>query len=229
MKKNKIFLFFGPPGSGKGSLSSLCVQHFGWKHVSTGDLCRAHIKLGTEIGKHIKAVSEQGRYVSDEIIADMVANWIIDQKEVSQDFILDGYPRTRKQAEMLDKLMQERLQNFQLVLVKLNINSDLLADRIVNRVSCSGADCGQIYSMSASSKARPKIEMVCDKCDGALIKRSDDSLEALKLRLQAYYLHEQEVIDFYIDKGLDIEMLNGDQSIQDVFEDFKIVLQKYDY
>jgi adenylate kinase len=71
--------------------------------------------------------------------------------------------------------------------------------------------------------------MVCDKCGSALVRRSDDSLEALKLRLQAYYQHEQEVIDFYIDKGLNIEMLNGDQSVQHVFEDFKIVLQKYDY
>jgi len=227
--KNKIFLFFGPPGSGKGSLSSMCVEHFGWKHVSTGDLCREHIKLGTAIGKQIKTASEQGKFVSDEIVAGMVADWIIDQKEVSQDFILDGYPRTHKQAEMLDLLMQEKLQNFQLVLVKLNINSDLLADRIVNRVSCSNKDCGQIYSMFAASKSKPKVSMVCDKCGSTLVRRSDDSLEALKLRLQAYYLHEQEVIDFYIDKGLNIEMLNGDQSVQDVFEDFKIVLQKYDY
>ncbi len=229
MKKNKIFLFFGPPGSGKGSLSSMCVQQFGWKHVSTGDLCREHIKLGTEIGKHIKAISEQGKYVSDEIIADMVADWIMHQKEVSQDFILDGYPRTRKQAEMLDKLMQERLQNFQLVLVKLNINSDLLVNRIVHRVSCSNKDCGRIYSTFATSQSKPKVEMVCDACGCALAKRLDDNEQALKLRLQTYYQHEQELINFYIDKGLSIEMLNCNQPLQDVFEDLKIVLQKYDY
>ena len=226
MSKNKIFLFFGPPGSGKGSLSSMCVEHFGWKHVSTGDLCREHIAQGSEIGKQIKFATEHGLFVSDEVVADMLAQWMIAQKELSQDIILDGYPRTKKQADILDALMHKYLPEFELILVKLNIDSELLTDRIVNRVLCSNKECGQIYSTSSISKSRPRVEMKCDKCESLLVKRSDDTLESLKLRLQAYYQHEQDVLDFYIDKGMKIEMLNGNQSVQNVFEDFKKIVRQ---
>ncbi len=226
MSKNKIFLFFGPPGSGKGSLSSMCVEHFGWQHVSTGDLCREQIKLGTDIGKQIKSLTEQGLFVSDELIADMLAQWMMSQKELSQDIILDGYPRTKKQADILSELMRTYLPDFDLTLVKLNMDLELLADRIVHRVLCSNKKCGQIYSTSHISKSRPKVDMKCDKCDSVLVKRSDDTLESLKLRLQEYYKHEQDVLDFYIDKGMKIEMLNGNQSVQNVFEDFKKIVRQ---
>jgi len=226
LSKNKIFLFFGPPGSGKGSLSSMCEEQFGWQHVSTGDLCREHIKAGSDIGKQIKIAIERGLFVSDDIITDMVAQWMLEHKELSQDIILDGYPRTKQQAEALSLLMQAQLPHFELVLVKLNIDSERLADRIVHRVLCSNKDCGQIYSTSITSLSKPKIDMQCDKCDSSLIKRSDDTLESLKLRLQAYYQHEQEVLDFYVDRGMKVEILNGDQSVQDVFADFKKIVRQ---
>jgi len=219
-------LFFGPPGSGKGSLSSLCVEHFGWQHVSTGDLCREQIKLGTDIGKQIKSLTEQGLFVSDELIADMLAQWMMNQKELSQDIIIDGYPRTKKQADILNELMRTRLPDFDLVLVKLNIDAELLADRIVHRVSCSNKKCGQIYSTSQASQSRPGIDMKCDKCNSVLVKRSDDTLESLKARLQEYYKHEQDVLSFYIDKGMTIETLSSEQSVQHVFEDFKKIVRQ---
>ena len=210
----------GPPGSGKGTLSGLCAQQFGWKHLSTGDLCRQHIAQQTALGKQIQQIIASGGLVSDEIIADMVTDWIISQTPMPQGIILDGYPRTKKQAEMLYNLVQEKLQRFELVLVKLNIDAQLLIDRVLNRIVCSNKDCGRVYSLSVQSSAHPKHDMVCDVCGSTLVRRSEDTADTLKQRLNLYYQYEQEIVDFYAQKGLFIGTVNGQQSIQDVFKEF---------
>lgn len=226
--KSKIFLFLGPPGSGKGTLSVLCAQQFGWKHLSTGDLCRQHIQQGTALGKQIQQIITSGGLVSDQIIADMVTDWIISQDPMPQGIILDGYPRTKKQAEMLYELVCQKLQRFEIVLVKLNIDAQLLVDRILNRVVCSNKDCGRVYSLSSQSQAHPKHDMICDVCGSALVRRSEDTADTLKQRLNLYYQYEQEIVDFYVEKGCKISMIQAAGAIQDMFENFKnIALHDY--
>jgi adenylate kinase len=226
--KNKIFLFFGPPGSGKGTLSEICVDQFGWLQLSTGNLCRQHIAQSTSIGKQIQKIIAEGHLVPDEIIAQMVSEWIISQEIKPEGIIFDGYPRTVQQAEMLYSFWKEKLSDFELVLVKINIDAKLLTDRILNRIMCNNKNCGRVYSLLASSENRPKNVMICDVCNSELIRRSDDTYESLKLRLKIYYQHEQEILKVFVDKGFKIHDLEGDQSVQNLLKDFKkIVLQNY--
>jgi len=220
LKSNKIFIFLGPPGSGKGTLSAMCMEQFGWLLLSTGNLCRDHIARNTDLGKEIKKFSDQGLLVPDEIIAQMVADWLLSHKNLPEGIIFDGYPRTLEQAEALYNLLQTKLQNFCVVLVKVNADDQLLENRILGRVVCPKKDCGRTYSTTGALELRPKKTMVCDSCESMLICRTDDTKESLQLRLKIYYQHEQSIIDFYVGKGFDICMLNGAQSKQEVFKDF---------
>lgn len=224
-----IYLFFGPPGSGKGTLTTLCIQEFNWYQLSTGNLCREHIQRGSQIGKKIESLIKQGELVPDEIIADMVKQTLLSMKEMPKNIIFDGYPRTAKQAELLYALLQESLKEFNLSLIKLNIDQELLLERILTRVFCSNKACQRVYSLMAGSAMHPKKDMICDDCNSPLKKRSDDTPETLNHRLDAYYKHEQEIVDFYIDKGVDIGMLNGAQTVQGLFEEFKNLTQQKAY
>lgn len=228
--KGKIFLFLGPPGSGKGTLSELCVNKFGWPQLSTGNLCRQHIADQTDLGNKIKKIIAEGGLVSDDIIADMVVDWIINQNVIPEGIIFDGYPRTKNQAILLYNFLQEKLSQYELVLVKLNIDAQLLLDRVLNRVVCSNKQCGRVYSLSHDSEMQPRKDMTCDSCGHVLIHRSDDTQDSLKKRLALYYQHEQEIIDFYVDKGLKIGILQAAQAMQKLFDDFKkIAFQNYVY
>lgn len=212
----------GPPGSGKGTLSSLCVKEFGWNQVSTGNLCRSHIQRNTDIGQKMKAALDQGQLVSDEIIADMLKEWMLEQKEALQNVIFDGYPRTKKQAELLYTLLQNNLKDSELVLIRFLIDSNVLLERILARVVCSNKDCQQAYSLV---KNPPKIAMQCDLCNASLIRRSDDTAETLKNRLNLYYKHEQDIVDFYKEMGLLINTIDATASVQDVFNDFNKLVE----
>ena len=218
---NKIFIFLGPPGSGKGTLSTICTEQFGWLLLSTGNLCRDHIDRDTDLGKEIKKFSNQGLLVPDEIIAQMVVDWLLSQKKLPEGVIFDGYPRTLEQAKVLYEILQTKLQDFGVLLVKINIDSQLLEDRILGRVVCPKKDCGRTYSTKGAIELQPKKSMICDSCESMLICRADDTKESLQQRLKVYYQHEQDIIDFYVDKGFDICMINSAQPKQQVFKDFK--------
>lgn len=218
---NKIFIFLGPPGSGKGTLSALCMQHFGWELLSTGNLCRDHIARGTELGKEIQKFSHQGLLVPDEIIAELVADWLLSKQQLPSGVIFDGYPRTLDQAKSLYALLQTKLKVFGVCLVKIDIDATLLVDRILNRVICSNKECGRTYSLKSIPDLQTKNVMTCDYCHSRLEQRADDTIESLEQRLKVYYQHEQSIIDFYIDKGFEVCMISSAQPKQQVFEDFK--------
>ncbi|MBI2345254.1 nucleoside monophosphate kinase [Candidatus Dependentiae bacterium] len=218
---NKIFIFLGPPGSGKGTLSALCMQQFGWELLSTGNLCRDHIARGTELGKEIQRFSNQGLLVPDEIITELVADWLLTKQQLSADVIFDGYPRTLEQARSLYLLLQTKLKLFGVCLVKIDIDAKLLVDRILNRVICSNKECGHTYSLKSVSDLQAKNNMICDHCNSKLEHRADDTVESLEQRLKVYYQHEQNIIDFYVDKGIEVCMISSAQPKQQVFEDFK--------
>lgn len=227
---SKIFILLGPPGAGKGTLSLLCVQHFGWVQLSTGNLCRDHIQRKTPLGLQMKELIDKGQLVPDEIIIGFVVDWLTSQVQLPAGILLDGTPRTQHQAEVLYDVLQSQCQGVDMVVVKLQIDADLLVDRIINRVTCSNKNCGQVYSLKSGEESTPKVSMICDLCGSVLIRRSDDTVESLQQRLRVYFEHEQAIIDFYVDKGVPVLMLNGAQSISKVFEDFKeLVLRNYGY
>lgn len=212
----------GPPGSGKGTLSSLCVRQPGWNQVSTGNLCRNHIQSNTDIGKKIKAVIDSGDLVSDEIIADMIKEWMLLHKGTLQNVILDGYPRTKKQAELLYDLLNNVNQDLQLMLITFQVDTDVLVHRILSRVICSNKECQLTYSLAQDS-----AKAFCNECNAPLFKRVDDTKDRLKNRIDLYYQNEKGIVDFFVNKGVSIKMINGDRPIQDVFTDFnKLIEQK---
>lgn len=218
---NKIFIFLGPPGSGKGTLSALCMQHFGWELLSTGNLCRDHIARSTELGKEIQRFSNQGLLVPDEIIAELVADWLLSKNQLPSGVIFDGYPRTLEQAKSLYALLQTKLKVFGVCLVKIDIDAGLLVDRILNRVICSNKECGRTYSLKTISVSSEQNDLKCVHCNSKLERRADDTVESLEKRLQIYYQHEQNIVNFYVDKGFEICMISSAQPKQQVFEDFK--------
>lgn len=225
---NKIFIFLGPPGSGKGTLSALCMQHFGWDLLSTGNLCRDHIARGTELGKEIQKYSNEGLLVPDEIIANLVADWLLSHTKLPEGVIFDGYPRTLEQAKSLYAILQTKLKAFGVCLVKIDIDASLLVDRILSRVICSNKQCGRTYSLKSLSDTQLKDGMFCDYCKSKLEHREDDTVESLEQRLKIYYQHEQNIIDFYVAQGFEICMISSAQPKQQVFEDFKnIALNNY--
>ncbi len=227
MNKRKIFILLGPPGSGKGTLALKCVQEFGWLQLSTGNLCRDHIHRQTELGKKIQDIIAQGLLVPDDIIADLVIDWLHSFAKLPEGILFDGYPRTQNQVIVLYDLLQKKLQEFDIVLVKVNIDISLLEQRVVNRVVCSNKDCGQVYSLLTLDQEY-KTTMTCKKCGHALTHRLDDSAESLKQRLVVYFQHEQEILDFCLDKGLSLITLNGAAPKQDIFEKFKtLALQNH--
>jgi len=224
MCNKNIFLFMGPPGSGKGTLSALCIVRFGWLQLSTGNLCREHIQRNTEIGKAITESMSRGELVSDRIIADMVSDWIIENSETAQGIIFDGYPRTKAQAELLYELIQNRLQSYNLILLRLHVDDEVLIERVLSRVMCENKSCQKVYSLRIDSESHPKNMMVCDVCNSSLVRRLDDTLEAIQHRIALYHQHENEILNFYRKKGLSVIELPSDCPIEELFADFQHII-----
>jgi adenylate kinase len=225
MQKN-IFIFMGAPGSGKGTLSSVCKKKFGWKQLSTGDLCRNHMQDQTEIGKQITKIIAAGELVADDIIAEMVKRWLLDLQDMNEDIIFDGYPRTLAQAKTFCELLAGDLQDFQPWIIKLDVSADAIVERLLSRAICVNKDCQSVYSTIAGSVYASKVDMICDSCGDALKRRIDDTRESIVHRISVYRSHEQEIIDFFMKQsGLcddsHLIELNGNQTIEEILNDFK--------
>jgi adenylate kinase len=225
MQKN-IFIFMGAPGSGKGTLSSVCKKIFGWKQLATGDLCRNHIQDQTEIGKKIASIIESGELVSDEIIALMVKEWLLDLKDSDSNIIFDGYPRTLGQAEAFCELLKNDLQGFQAWIVRLDVPEHAIVERLLSRAICVNKECQSVYSTLPNSSHAPKEHMVCDACGRNLKRRIDDTKESILHRISVYRKHETEIIDYFMENsGLcdcsNLIELNGNQAIEKILNDFK--------
>ena len=192
-KKNLVFL--GPPGAGKGTLSEVLLKDEKLVHISTGDILRAEIAQGTELGKSAKALMDQGKLVPDQIVADMVASRLT-QADCDAGFILDGFPRTVAQAELLKESAAKIGRNLDKV-VLFDAPRELLLQRLTARLTCRQckASFNKIF-------AQPKVEGVCDHCGGELFQRSDDSLETAQNRLKVYDEQTAPLIDYYRSNGL---------------------------
>ena len=195
MIKNKNLVFMGPPGAGKGTLSEVLLKDEKLVHISTGDILRAEIAQGTELGKSAKALMDQGKLVPDQIVADMVASRLT-QSDCDAGFILDGFPRTVAQAELLKESAAKIGRNLDKV-VLFDAPRELLLQRLTARLTCRQckASFNKIF-------AQPKTEGVCDHCGGELFQRSDDSLETAQNRLKVYDEQTAPLIDYYTKKGI---------------------------
>lgn len=197
MSTRTVYLFVGPPGAGKGSLSWQCVDQLGWKQVSTGDLCRSHIQGKTEIGKKIDFAIKSGKLVSDSLITDMVSDWLNVNAQDESSFILDGYPRTVGQAELFKKLLQDSFSDLRVVVIVLKVSDSQVITRLGSRVLCKNKGCQAVYSTRPESPYFPKQENLCDRCDSELIIRHDDLPEAVAERLKSYHHHEKALLDYF--------------------------------
>lgn len=221
-----VFIFIGPPGAGKGSLSSLCVKHFGWLQISTGNLCRKHIAEQTKIGKEIDLIIKSGKLINDDLITSMVFEWFSENADKASGIIFDGYPRTVAQAQAFDAMLKAQFAHIRARVVLFELTDDIVVNRLCSRYVCQNKECQAVYSRSSSSDLASTEAMVCGLCSGVLGRREDDSEIAVRNRLDIYHRHQQQLIDFYRSNSSEIITLDAKQQLQDVFKDFVQIVGK---
>ncbi|HLC07577.1 MAG TPA: nucleoside monophosphate kinase [Candidatus Babeliales bacterium] len=219
-----VFIFIGPPGAGKGSLSSLCVNHFEWLQISTGNLCRKHIAEQTKIGKEIDLIIKSGKLINDDLITSMVFEWFAENVDKASGIIFDGYPRTVAQAQSFDAMLTAKFPTVRVRVVLFDLADDVVVNRLCSRYVCQNKECQAVYSLSSNSDLASAETMVCGLCSGALGRRDDDSEIAVRKRLDIYHRHEQQLIDFYQNNDTEIIELDASKQLQQVFEDFVQVI-----
>ena len=189
-------VLLGAPGSGKGTQAKLLVEKYKIPQISTGDLLRAEVAGGSELGKRAKVAIDAGRLVSDEVVLGMIQSRLA-KPDAKGGFILDGFPRNIPQAQALDAMLARLGQPLQLALL-VDVEKDVLMKRLTGRRNCSKADCGAIYNIYFSpSKAGNK----CEKCGATLSHRSDDNEETVGKRLQVYESQTAPLVAYYKAQG----------------------------
>lgn len=202
-------IMLGAPGAGKGTQAKKIAEKYSIPHISTGDIFRANIKNGTELGMKAKTYMDQGLLVPDELVVDLVVDRLA-QDDCANGCVLDGFPRTIPQAEALDRALTAVGQS-----VDFAINVEVPDENIVKRMSGRRAcvNCGATYHIVY---APTKVENVCDTCQGDLILRDDDKPETVQKRLNVYHEQTQPLIDYYTKKNILVEV-DGTVDIDDVF------------
>jgi len=208
----KIVLL-GPPGAGKGTQAGILCRAFDMIHVSTGDMLREAIKEGTEVGKKAQGYMNKGELVPDEIVTRAVIDRI-NKPDAEKGVILDGFPRTRGQAESLDRMLEECGSSLDDVLY-LKTSEETAVQRLSGRRVCPR--CGKNYHVT---NMPPVKEGVCDKCGVPLEQRDDDKPETVKNRLEVYDKTTSDLVDYYREKGL-LRQVDGNISAEMLFEDIK--------
>lgn len=202
-------ILLGPPGAGKGTQAQRLVDSHGLVQLSTGDMLRAAVAQGTEVGKQAKGFMDAGKLVPDAVVIGIIADRI-DEPDCKGGFILDGFPRTVAQAEALDAMLAEKGLNLDAV-VEMEVDDEALVERITGRYAC--ASCGAGYHEKFQ---QPQKEGVCNKCGGTeFTRRADDNRETVVSRLKAYHDQTAPLLPYYRERGK-LKTVDGMASIDDV-------------
>lgn len=203
-------IMLGAPGAGKGTQAKMIAERYRIPHVSTGDIFRANIKNGTELGLEAKKYMDQGLLVPDELTVKILLDRVA-QEDCKNGYVLDGFPRTIPQAKVLDDALSKLGEK-----IDYAVNVDVPDENIVKRMSGRRAcvSCGATYHIE---HIPPKKEGICDVCGQGLILRDDDKPETVQNRLKVYHEQTQPLIDFYSEKGV-LRTVDGTVDMKDVFE-----------
>jgi adenylate kinase len=190
-------ILLGAPGAGKGTVAKMLTKYDGSVQISTGDILRGAVKAGTELGKQAEAAMNAGDLVSDDLIMGIMESRL-QEPDCEKGFLLDGFPRTIPQAEALKALLEKL--NIKLdMAVSLEVDRDVILDRLTTRRTCSNSDCQAIYNVKSLP---PKQEGICDKCGSPVIQREDETEEAISHRLETYNEKTAPLIGYYEKEGL---------------------------
>ena len=209
-------IMLGAPGAGKGTQAKMISEKYGLPHVSTGDIFRANIKTGTELGMEAKKYMDAGQLVPDELTVKILLDRVAED-DCKNGYVLDGFPRTIPQAEVLEDALNKLNDK-----IDYAINVDVPDENIISRMSGRRAcvNCGATYHIQY---APTKVEGICDKCGSELILRDDDKPETVKNRLDVYHKQTQPLIDFYSARNI-LKEVDGTVSMNEVFESIISIL-----
>lgn len=210
-------IMLGAPGAGKGTQAKRIAEKYNIPHISTGDIFRANIKNGTELGKKAKTYMDQGLLVPDELVVDLVVDRVA-QDDAKNGYVLDGFPRTIPQAEALDAAL-EKINDKVDYAIDVDVPDSNIIDRMSGRRACVG--CGGTYHIVYNPT---KAEGVCDACGGQLILRDDDKPETVENRLNVYHDQTQPLIDYYTKKSI-LKSVDGTKDMNEVFENIVKILE----
>lgn len=211
-------IMLGAPGAGKGTQAKMIADKYSIPHISTGDIFRANIKNGTELGKKAKEYMDKGLLVPDELTCDLVVDRI-KQEDCKNGYILDGFPRTIPQAECLDEAFTQMGEKIDYA-VNVEVPDENIVKRMSGRRAC--VNCGATYHIV---HIPTKVEGICDRCGKELILRDDDKPETVTKRLNVYHEQTQPLIDYYTKKGVLVEV-DGTVDMNDVFNAIIDILGK---
>lgn len=203
-------VMLGAPGAGKGTQAKMISEKYNIPHISTGDIFRANIKEGTELGKKAKAYMDEGKLVPDELTCDLVVDRIA-QDDAKGGYVLDGFPRTIPQAEALTNALNARGEKLDYA-IDVEVPDENIVNRMSGRRAC--VSCGGTYHIKYNPT---KVEGVCDACGGQLTLRDDDKPEVVADRLKVYHEQTQPLIDYYNKEGI-LKEVDGTVDLKDVFD-----------
>ena len=209
-------IMLGAPGAGKGTQAKQIADKYSIPHISTGDIFRANIKNGTELGKKAKQYMDQGALVPDELTCDLVMDRI-QQDDCKNGFVLDGFPRTIPQAEALDAAL-EKINEKMDYAFDVDVPDENIVKRMRGRRAC--LNCGATYHLISIP---PKVEGICDRCGSEIVLREDDKPETVQKRLKVYHEQTQPLIDYYKNQGI-LKSVDGTQPMDEVFKAIVTIL-----
>ena len=211
-------IMLGAPGAGKGTQAKMLAEKYGIPHISTGDIFRANIKGGTELGQKAKSYIDKGELVPDEVTIGMLLDRIA-QDDCKNGYVLDGFPRTIPQAESLTEALKSQGDQIDFAL-NIDVPDEAIIERMSGRRACP--KCGATYHIVYAAS---KTENICDKCGTELIIRSDDKPETVKDRLNVYHQQTEPLIAYYKTAGV-LREVDGTQELPKVFEDVVAILSE---